>query len=51
MCMHIERGFAGATVVRNTPAEAGDTGDVGSVPGLGGFSEEGNDNPLQYSYL
>ena len=32
----------------NLPANAG---DMGSIPGLGRFPEEGNDNPLQYSYL
>ena len=25
--------------------------DAGSVPGLGRYPEEGNDNPLQYSCL
>ena len=29
---------------------AGDTGDVGSVPGLGRSSGGGNGNPLQYSW-
>ena len=28
-------GFQGGTVVKNPPANAGDTGDVGSIPGLG----------------
>ena len=27
------------------------TGDQGSIPGLGRSSEEGNDNPLQFSCL
>ena len=26
-------------------------GDAGSIPGSGRFPGEGNDNPLQYSYL
>ena len=26
-------------------------GDAGSIPGLGRSPGEGNDNPLQYSYL
>ena len=26
-------------------------GDLGSIPGLGRSPEEGNGNPLQYSYL
>ena len=30
---------------------AGVTGDVGSIPGLGRFPEEGHGNPLQYSCL
>ena len=38
-------------MVKNQPANAGDTGDSGSVPGLGGSPGEGNDNPLQYPCL
>ena len=38
-------------MVTNLPANAGDAGDVGSFPGLGRFSGEGNGNPLQYSCL
>ena len=30
---------------------AGDTGDTGSIPGLGRSLGEGNGNPLQYSCL
>ena len=30
---------------------AGNVGDLGSIPGLGKFSGEGNGNPLQYSCL
>ena len=41
-------GFLGATVVKNLPANAG---DVGSIPGWGRSSGEGNGNPLQYSCL
>ena len=33
-------------VVKNPPAIAGDARDVGSIPGLGRFSGEGNGNPL-----
>ena len=40
-----------APVVKNPPANAGDTRDVGSIPGLGRFPEVGNGNSLQYSYL
>ena len=44
-------GFPGGTVVKNPPANAGDTRDAGSIPGLGIFPRVGNGNPLQYSYL
>ena len=38
--------------VKNCRASnAGDTGDVRSIPGLGRSPGGGNDNPLQYSYL
>ena len=30
---------------------ASKAGDLGSIPGLGRFPEEGNGNPLQYSCL
>ena len=36
-------------VLKNPPANAGDTGDVGSIPGSGGCPGVGNDNALQYS--
>ena len=36
-------------VVKNPPANAGDAGDVGSVPGLGRSPGEGDGNLLQYS--
>ena len=35
-----------ALVVKNLPANAGDEGDTGSVPGSGRSSGEGNGNPL-----
>ena len=38
-------------MVKNLPANAGDTGYVGSFPGLGRSSGEGNGNPLLYSCL
>ena len=38
------RGFPGGAVVKNLPAKAGDAGDVGSIPGLGGSSAIGNGN-------
>ena len=37
--------------VKNQPANAGDAGDVGSMPGSGRFAGEGNGKPLQYSCL
>ena len=38
-------------MVKNPPANAGDTGDVGSIPGSGRSPGVGNGNPLQYSCL
>ena len=43
--------FPGGSVAKNSPANAGDTGDVGSIPGSGRSPWIGNDNPLQYSCL
>ena len=37
--------------MKSLPASAGDTGDVGSVPGLGRSPGIGNGTPLQYSWL
>ena len=41
----------GGTVVKNPPANAGDTRDSGLIPGLGRSPGEGKGNPLQYSCL
>ena len=41
----------GDSVVKNPPANAGDTGDSGSIPGLGRSPGEGNGNPPQCSCL
>ena len=38
-------------VVKNPPAKAADTGDVGLIPGKGRSPEGGNGSPLQYSCL
>ena len=38
-------------VVKNPPANAGDTRNTGSIPGSGRSPGEGNGNPLQYSCL
>ena len=44
-------GFPGGAVIKNLLASAGDTGDIGSVPGLERSCGEGNGNSLQYSCL
>ena len=44
-------GFPGGSVVNNLPANAGDSGDTGSIPGSGRSPGLGNGNPLQYSCL
>ena len=38
-------------MVKNSPANAGDTGDMGLIPRSGRSPGGGNDNPLQYSCL
>ena len=40
--------FPGGSVVKNPPANAE---DMGLIPGSGRSPEEGNGNPLQYSFL
>ena len=45
---HAYRGFPGSSVVKNPSAN---TGDVGSIHGLGRCPGGGNGNPLQYSSL
>ena len=45
------KGLLGGLVVENLPANAGDDGDEGSIPGLGRSHGVGNGNPLQYSCL
>ena len=44
-------GFPGGSVVQNLPANIGDAGDLGAIPGLGKSPGEGNGNPLQCSCL
>ena len=46
VCVHVSRGFPGGSEVKNSPANAGDTG---SIPGLGRSPRVANGNPLQYS--
>ena len=48
-CIHW--GFPGGSVVKNLPANAGDAGDGGSIPGSGRSPREGNGNRLQCSSL
>ena len=38
-------------MAENLPANPGDAGDMGSIPGLGRFPGVGNGSPLQYSCL
>ena len=51
MCPLPARGFPGGTNGKNSPANAGDVRDVGSIPGSGRSPGGGNGNPLQYSCL
>ena len=51
VCVCVCVGFPGDSVVKNLPAKARDTGDIGSIPGLERSPAEGNGNPLQYSCL
>ena len=41
----------GGSVVKNLAANAGDKGNLGSIPGLGRSPGGGNGNPLKYSCL
>ena len=51
ICLRSPGGFPGGSVVKNLPANAGDTGGAGSISGSGISLEGGNGNPLQYSWL
>ena len=44
-------GFPGGSVVKNPPADTGDAGDAGLIPGLGRSLGGGNGKPLQYSCM
>ena len=50
-CILIFKVFPGGSVIKNLPANAGDVGDPGLIPGLGRSPGEGNVNLLQYSCL
>ena len=41
-------GSLGGSVLKIPPANAGDTGDVVSIPGLGQSLGGGNDNPFHF---
>ena len=43
--------YPGGAVVKNPPANAGDTRDTGLIPGSKRSPGEGNGNPFQYSCL
>ena len=43
--------FSGGSMVNNLLANAGDAGEVSSVPGSGRSGGEGNGKPLQYTFL
>ena len=49
--MHIDKVFPGGSVVKNPPVNAGDTGDMGLMPGSVRSPGEGNGNTLQSSCL
>ena len=49
--MVVKGGFPGGSVVKNPPANAGDPGDVGLIPGSRICPGVRNDNPPQYSCL
>ena len=40
--LQVAQDFSGGPVVKNPPVSAGDTGDPGSIPGLGRPPGEGN---------
>ena len=42
-------GFPGGSVLKNPPANTGDTGDTCSIPGMERSPRGRNGNPLQYS--
>ena len=44
-------GFPGGSVIKNSLARAGDTGDTSSILESRRSPGEGNTNPLQYSSL
>ena len=51
ICLSACMGFPGGAVVKNPPANAGDSGNMGLIPGSGRSPGEGNGNLFQYSFL
>ena len=51
MSLPDQKGFPGGSVVKTPPANAGDTRDLGRVPGLEDSPGGGHGHPLQYSCL
>ena len=47
----VTKGLPNGSVVKNPPANEGDAGDTGSIPGSGRPPGEGDGSPLQYSCL
>ena len=45
------KGIPSGSIVKNLPANAGDTRDMGLIPGSGRFPGGGHGNPFQYSCL
>ena len=43
------QGFPDGSVVKNLPRSAGETGNMGLIPGLGRSTGGGNGNPLQWA--
>ena len=51
MYVWVYMGFSGGSVINNPPANAGDTRDMGSIPGLGRSPGGGHCNLFPYSCL
>ena len=51
MDIWFHKDFPGGAMVKNPPANAGDSGEVGSISGSGRSPGGGNGNSLQYSCL
>ena len=49
--LNVKMCFSSSAVVKNLSANAGDSRDVGSIPGLRRSPGIGNGNPLQHSCL